>query len=48
MKTVVFGLALVTFGVLFQLCTAGLELVSLVIGGAGLIIAIIGMTSGRD
>lgn len=48
MKTVGLGIALVAFGILFQLCTTGLGLVSLVIGGAGLIIAMIGATSGRD
>ena len=42
MKKVGLGIGILLFAMLFQLCSSGMEIVSLIIGAAGLIAVILG------
>lgn len=44
MKKIGLGLGILIFAVLFQLCSSGMEMVSLAIGASGLIVVILGST----
>ena len=42
MKKIGLGIGILLFALLFQLCSSGMEIVSLIIGAAGLIAVIFG------